>query len=156
MAIICHLDCDDRWRNKTSSALNISANFAERLETIWSPKSEIHNSITRNLPVSWTIGPIRLFAYEAGPIKLLVSGRLCMSSSGYLVEDRFFLSKKRRYLDYIPTGHLCTSSHKSHFKPPKSWIPWGPFNNCPLVISRRGYKIVLFIFATGGADPKVS
>ena len=64
------------------------------------------------------IGPIRLFAFEAGPIKLLVLGRLCMSSSGYLVEDIFFLSKKRRYLDYIPTGHLSTSSHKSHFKPP--------------------------------------
>ena len=69
------------------------------------------------------IGPIRLFAYEARPIKLIVLGRLCMSSSSYLIEDRFFLSKKKRYLDYIPTGHLCTSSHKSHFKPPKSWIP---------------------------------
>ena len=64
------------------------------------------------------IGPIRLFAFEAGPIKLLVLGRLCMSSSGYLVEDIFFLSKKQRYLDYVPTGHLSTSSHKSHFKPP--------------------------------------
>ena len=35
------------------------------------------------------IGPIRLFAFEAGPIRLLVLGRLCMSSSGYLVEDIF-------------------------------------------------------------------
>ena len=39
------------------------------------------------------IGPIRLFAFEAGPIKLLVSGRLCMSSSGYLVEDIFFCQR---------------------------------------------------------------
>ena len=82
----------------------------------WRPFTSLFLSLIRD--PAWSIRPIRLFAYEAGPIKLLVSGRLCMSSSGYLVEDRFFLSKKRRYLDYIPTGHLSTSSHKSHFKPP--------------------------------------
>ena len=46
-----------------------------------------------NLVSLLEIGPIRLFAYEAGPIKLLVSGRLCMGSSGYLVEDRFFFQR---------------------------------------------------------------
>ena len=51
MAIICHLDCDDRLRNKNSRALNISANFSERLETVCAPKSEMRNSIIRNLPV---------------------------------------------------------------------------------------------------------
>ena len=81
----------------------------------------------------WSLRPIRLFAYEAGTIKLLVSGRLCMSSSGYLVGDIFFLPKKRRYLNYIPGVPISASSQKSHFKPPKSWMPWGPFNNCPLV-----------------------
>ena len=64
----------------------------------------------------------QFFAYEAGPIKLLVLGQLYMSSRSYLVEDRFFLSRKRMYLDYIPTCHLSTSSHKSHFKPPKRWM----------------------------------
>ena len=37
------------------------------------------------------IGPIRLFAFEAGPIKLLV----CMSSSGYLFEDIFFVKEAK-------------------------------------------------------------
>ena len=53
------------------------------------------------------IGPIRLFAYEAGPIKLLVSGRLCMSSSGYLVEDIFFFVKEAK----VPLLYTYRSSY---------------------------------------------
>ena len=41
------------------------------------------------------IGPIRLFAFEAGPIKLLVSWRLCMSSSSLAISLKIYLFCQR-------------------------------------------------------------